>query len=494
MVMIDGGVFWGEGKLVEAVQNGSLSESRLDDMATRIMASWYKLGQDSPDTPAPGVGMDNVTIPHEIVDARDPATRPTILQGAVEGHVLVKNTGVLPLKSPRLLTLLGYDAPASNFWDLGLGTALYPWGLGFTTVSPDVIASEFGESDQTVFSQRAPNGTLTVGGGSGTNDPTYISSPFEALSVRAQEDGTALYWDFKIDEVAPFVPPNSDACLVFINAFAREGIDRNGAHDPFSDDLVNNVADQCSNTVVVVHNAGVQLVDAFVDHPNVSAVVLAHLPGQDSGKALVSLLYGDENFSGKLPYTVPYNESDYGPLFEPTQPSGDFALYPQVNYTEGVFIDYRRFDALNITPRYEFGYGLSYTTFEYSNITVSSVEGPSLASYPVGAILPGGQEDLWDVIFQVRADVENTGDYDGQEIAQLYIGIPGDDTPIRQLRGFSKVGITKGEKVTVEFDLLRRDLSVWDVVAQNWLLQSGTYNVWVGSSSRTLPLKSTITI
>jgi beta-glucosidase len=100
------------------------------------------------------------------------------------------------------------------------------------------------------------------------------------------------------------VTNSTDACLVFINAYATEALDRIGTHDDYSDTLVKNVASQCSNTIVVIHNAGVRLVDQFVDHPNVTAIIYGHLPGQDSGRAIVSLLYGDENFSSKLPYTV----------------------------------------------------------------------------------------------------------------------------------------------------------------------------------------------
>lgn len=255
---------------------------------------------------------------------------------------------------------------------------------------------------------------------------------------------------------------------------------------------MNNIADQCNNTIVVIHNAGVRLIDQFIDHPNVTALIFAHLPGQDSGRALVSLLYGESNPSGKLPYSVPKNESDYGALLSPTSPEGIYWTFPQDDFSEGVYIDYRAFDANNITPRYEFGFGLSYTTFSYSSLKISKVDGPSTDEYPVGAIVEGGQEDLWDVLFQVTASVSNSGDVDGAEVAQLYAGIPGG--PVRQLRGFSKVDVESGKSVDLSFDLQRRDLSIWDVVAQKWQLQKGEYKVYVGGSSRDLPLEGTLTI
>lgn len=101
----------------------------------------------------------------------------------------------------------------------------------------------------------------------------------------------------------------------------------------------------------MIHNAGIRLVDQWIEHPNITAVIFAHLPGQDSGRALVQLLYGYESFSGKLPYTVAKNESDYLNSGNPDEPEGIYALFPQADYDEGIFIDYRDFDRKNITPR-----------------------------------------------------------------------------------------------------------------------------------------------
>jgi beta-glucosidase len=158
-----------------------------------------------------------------------------------------------------------------------------------------------------------------------------------------------------------------------------------------------------------------------------------------------------------------------------------------------VYIDYKYFDQKNITPRYEFGFGLTYTTFSYSNLSINKLETVSTApTAPPSPIIPGGVASLWDVIAQVTAVVTNTGNVTCAEVAQLYVNIPGG--PVKQLRGFSKVGIPVGEPVTVEFDLMRRDLSTWDVASQQWLLQGGGYEIWVGSSSRDLPLKGTLII
>jgi beta-glucosidase len=252
------------------------------------------------------------------------------------------------------------------------------------------------------------------------------------------------------------------------------------------------IANQCLNTIIVIHNAGIRLVDQFESHPNVTAIIFAHLPGQDSGSALVSLLYGDENFSGKLPYTVAKNESDYAAVAVPSQPEGLFKLYPQSNFSEGIFIDYRAFDKANLMPRYEFGFGLSYTTFQYANLEIQNETPGNSGPYPTGQVLQGGQVDLWDRFATVKADVKNTGEVAGQETLQLYVGIPGG--PVKQLRGFEKQNLKAGESKTVDFHLTRRDLSVWDVAAQKWMLQAGTYDIYIGSSSRTLPLRGKLVI
>lgn len=263
--------------------------------------------------------------------------------------------------------------------------------------------------------------------------------------------------------------------------------------DDFSDALVLNVAANCTNTIVVIHNAGVRLVDQWIDHPNVTAVIFAHLPGQDSGRAVVQLLYGHQSPTGKLPYTIAKNESDYGVLANPTLPEGSYKLFPQDNFTENVYIDYRAFDKYNITPRYEFGFGLTYTTFAYSDLTIDLFAAASKAYLPPPSpVIEGGLASLWEYVAWVSVVIENTGDVDAAEVAQLYIGIPGG--PVKQLRGFSKVLIRAGRNTTVEFDLRRRDLSEWSVEEQTWVLQQGSYQVYVGSSSRDLPLRGVLTI
>ncbi|KAK7414926.1 hypothetical protein QQX98_006251 [Neonectria punicea] len=461
--------FWGD-KLVEAVNNGSVSDDRLSDMATRILASLHYLRQ-AHSYPAPAIHSSLQKAYPVNVQADHAALIRTI--GAA-GTILVKNAnGTLPLKNPKFLAVYGYDAT--------LGAA--PWK------NP----SRYGGGYEVNFGWETFNGTLITGGGSGGSTPPYVVTPFQAIQDRIVKNHGILRWDFESEN--PYPPyVNAEACLVFINAYASESFDRLSLTDDRSDRLVQNVATNCSNTIVVLHSAGIRTVDAWIEHPNVTAVLFAGLPGQESGNSLVDILFGDVNPSGRLPYTVARKESDYGDVLNSTA-SDDY--FPESNFTEGLYIDYRYFDAHDISPRFEFGFGLSYTTFGFAGFSAGTLQTANTGEYPDPevAVIQGGHPELWDVIAVASVSVTNTGDVDGTEVAQLYVSIPGDDTPIRQLRGFSRVGpLSPGQTEKAVFELTRRDLSVWDVVAQQWHLRRGTYVISVGSSSRNLPLQGNITI
>lgn len=269
---------------------------------------------------------------------------------------------------------------------------------------------------------------------------------------------------------------------MFINTWADEGNDRTVLSDTYSDDLVTNVASSCPNTIVVIHTVGIRLLDPWITNPNVTAVMVAHLPGSDSGSALVQLLYGEQSPSGRLPYTIPKKISDY-PVVYPDVAQPENPESTQSNFTEGIYIDYRAFDEKNIDPRYEFGFGLSYTTFEYSGLNIQ-----------MNDATPGISDTttVWNQAAVLTVEVANTGEMPSPEVAQLYIGIP--NSAPKQLRGFDKAMIGPGATVQFVFLLTRRDLSVWDTVQQAWNLQSGEYNVYVGSSSRDIHLTGKINI
>ncbi len=209
--------------------------------------------------------------------------------------------------------------------------------------------------------------------GSGSTDYSYFFSPYEALQARARKDRTEIQWNFDDWNIAQsvMIANLTDIALVFVSAESGEGyitVDKNeGDRNNLTlwnqgEQLIRNVTAVNNNTVVIVHSTGAVDMESFASNPNVTAIVWANLPGSESGRALVDVLYGDFNPSGRLPYTIGKNRTDY---------SADVLYYndtvtPQINYTEALNIDYRYFDSKNIEPRYEFGYGLSYTKFGYS--------------------------------------------------------------------------------------------------------------------------------
>ncbi|KAJ4152082.1 hypothetical protein NW765_017591 [Fusarium oxysporum] len=170
-----------------------------------------------------------------------------------------------------------------------------------------------------------------------------------------------------------------------------------------------------------------------------------------------------------LPHTVAKNESDYGSLLSPVKATPKYQLFPQDYYKEGLFIDYRHFDHDNIEPRFELGFGLTYTTFKYENLVISAPNS-SLSPFPEKEVVPGGHEDLWDTVATVSAEITNTKKYEAAEISQLYVRIPADGQAERNLRGIDKVLLSPGSTKKVTFQLRRRELSDWDIEAQQWRL------------------------
>lgn len=219
------------------------------------------------------------------------------------------------------------------------------------------------------------------------------------------------------------------------------------------------------------------------------SILYSGLLGQESGNAIADVLYGDVNPSGKLAYTLAEDASDY-PISVCDTSDCDF--------TEGVYLDYRYFDAQNKTVLYPFGHGLSYTNFTYdaAATAVTVTNATALASrYPTGALAVGGIADLWDDVVSVTTTIANTGAVDGAEVAQLYLTFPAEAAqPGRILRGFEKVAVAAGASADVTIALRRRDVSYWDVVAQQWAVATGTYTVSVGASSRDIRATGTFTV
>ncbi|CAD0041524.1 unnamed protein product [Aureobasidium pullulans] len=452
------------GNITTAVNNGSLSEDRLDDMIKRIMTPYFHLKQD---TDFPSI---------------DPSEIP--LNSFFAGTVLLKNVnGALPLKAPKNIAVLGNDA----------GDILNGEYFSAAPYQSNPFGYEYG--------------TLPVGGGSGTGRLSYLVDPLTAIKARAAQDGSLVQYILNNTllstprGLASLQPTPPDVCLVFLKTWAEEGEDRSTLlADWNSTAVVESVASVCNNTIVVTHSGGLNILP-WAENPNVTAILAAHLPGTETGNSLVDVLYGDVNPSGRLPYTIAKTQEDYAfaditnstALVTTRDPNAW-----QSDFTEGLLIDYRHFDYYNQSVQYEFGFGLSYSTFDISSLSVSKVYGGyNISSTPPPAkIIPGGNPTLWDVLYRATVTVSNTGDVAGATVPQLYLSlpqVPGEDpTPLKVLRGFEKVSLQPGQNTVVNFDLTRRDLSYWSVYQQEWVIAGGEIGVSVGLSSRDIKATSSI--
>ncbi len=291
---------------------------------------------------------------------------------------------------------------------------------------------------------------------------------------RGAADFTRLAWQLPrrnhcADEVA--AARSADVAIVFVSTEREEGESK----DRFSmalpnqqDALVQAVAAVNKHTIVVLNNGTPVDMSSWIGQ--VPGLLEAWFPGQDGGTALAEILFGDLNPSGKLPTTLGAHREDYP----------DYGHFPGVNgaveYREGIYVGYRHFDKENIAPLFPFGFGLSYTTFEYGAPQLSS---PTLAA---------------DGTISVSVPVKNTGSREGREVVELYIHDPAPkiDKAIRELKGFAKVDLAPGETKTVTLSLTPRDLAYFDVPGKQWKADAGDYEIDLGSSSRDIRQKATV--
>jgi len=259
---------------------------------------------------------------------------------------------------------------------------------------------------------------------------------------------------------------NANLAVVFVSKGEGEGADLSNIDlSTDQNQLVTDVAAAQPNTVVVV-NSGSAVTMPWLG--SVRGIIENWYPGQEDGNAIAALLFGDANFSGKLPVTFPASLADV--------PANTAAQWPgqnnQVQYSEGLQVGYRWYDAQNKTPMFPFGYGLSYTTFGYANLSVSTPD--SAGNVTVGF------------------DVTNTGSRAGAEVAQVYLTQPAAvGEPPRNLRAFQRVNLDPGQTQHVTVTLAARSFQYW---SSGWTTAGGTYTISVGASSRDLRLTGQVTI
>ena len=402
-------------EIVEAVKNGELEEAVLDRAVERILNIVFKFTDNRQE------GKFDLEEDHKLA-----------AKIAGESMVLLKNEGVLPLPAQgKKIAFIGKFAETPRF----------------------------------------------QGGGSSHINSFKITSALEAAKEVA-EVTYAQGYDVKEDVIdqamldqAVETAKEADVAVIFAglpDAFESEGYDRTHMRMPdCQNTLISEIAKVQENVVVVLHN-GSPVEMPWADQ--VKGILEAYLCGQAVGQAEVDILFGKVNPSGKLAETIPYKLSD-NPSYLNFPGDGQ-----KVEYKEGVFVGYRYYDTKEMPVRYPFGYGLSYTTFEYSDLQLSS-------------------DKIKDTDkLKVTLKVKNTGNRAGKEIVQLYVA---DKTgaasrPVKELKNFVKVELQPQEEKTVEMELDKRSFAWYNTDIHDWYAASGEYEILAAASSRDIRLKKTV--
>ena len=346
------------------------------------------------------------------------------------------------------------DLPAAGRYALSLS---YTGTAAVTINGQKVFASQIGFGSV----QRT---TVTLPAGKHTIAVRYADSiPFGS-------DGIALGWEPpqhpSLLQQAVAAARSASVAVVFASDFETEGADLAGISLPANENqLIAAVAAANPHTVVVI-NSGSAVTMPWL--ARVKGVVEAWYPGQSDGEEIAAVLFGDVNPSGKLPVTFPRSLAQV--------PASTRRQWPgvggKVHYSEGLLVGYRWYSTRHITPMFPFGYGLSYTTFAFSHLT--------LRAGHHGAVI-------------VRARVTNTGSRTGADVAQLYVRDPvSTGEPARQLRGFQRVTLRPGQTRSVTFVLDRAAFAWWNPRTGGWTVTGGVYRLMVGDSSARLPLTANL--
>jgi beta-glucosidase len=263
-------------------------------------------------------------------------------------------------------------------------------------------------------------------------------------------------------------------CAGISNEYEGEGEDRSFTLPEFQDELIKNLSTVNHRTIVEFYGGGNFDSRAWINQ--VSALIETFYPGQNGGQALAEILFGDVNPSGKLPVTFEKKIAD-NPAYATFPPA--INTHPDaIPYTEGIFVGYRGYEHNHVEPLFPFGFGLSYTTFSYSDLDVEP------------AVFNGTQP------VKVSFTVMNSGKRAGAEVAELYVGQenPKISRPIKELKGFEKVYLQPGQSKTVTLELNQRSFAYFNTATEKWDALPGSYNVLVGGSSEDTPLKGQVSL
>lgn len=399
------------------IETGVISEKDIDKKVEAILSSVIAYGfLDRPQL--------DTTIKED-----HPYSREVAYRLSCESAVLLKNDGSLPLKKGGKIALMGPRAEV-----------------------------------------------IPCGGGSGAVDPIYSISLSEGMSQLGEDFPVTLVADdykSKAKEIQA-----ADAVVVsvgFDKKTEREDHDRTFTLPEGQDELIEFALANNDNVIVVVYSGGGIDMSRWQD--KVSAIVMGWYPGQEGGLAIARMLAGEFSPSGRLPMTIESRLED-NPTFtnyyveEPLTKRGHSTL--NVTYGEGVFVGYRGYEKNGVKPAYPFGHGLTYTTFEYSDLSAKAVK--------------GGVE--------VAFTLTNTGDYDASEVAQVYVGEvnPTVPRPAKELKGYKKVFVKAGESAQVKVFLPKSAFAFYNVEVHDWTVNPGAFDINVGASVADIRLYEQVVI
>jgi beta-glucosidase len=389
--------------------------------------------------------------PKTLTDSKE--HRELVYESGLKGLVLLKNSGnILPLNKERIksVAIIGPNAGA----------------LPLDGHSSSNVLPSYRITVENAFKTVLGAGRINYAKGCNINDAD--KNKFEAAIAAA-----------KMSEIVVFVA-GLDSTLEGEGYFLNKEADEKGGGTVtrpdrasqtvllpgMQNELIREIAKVNPNIVLVVISGGTCSVTPVIN--NVKGLLYAFYPGQEGGRAIADVLFGKYNPSGKLPATIPKDDSQIFPI------SPDFRNL----VSRGV--GYRWYDAQHLTPEFAFGTGLSYTSFEYSNIRINHPKAKA--------------GDLIEVSFNVK----NSGKVAGEEVAQLYLStgkiIPDRPMPVKQLRGFEKVFLQPGESKNILITLSPEELYIYNEATQSYQVPAGRFTVGVGGSSDNLPLKSEFTL
>lgn len=439
-----GWIFYGD-DLKKAVLSGKVPKAQLDDHVHRILRAMFATGViDDP--------LQKSVV--DVVRGFDVAQ-----QIAEQGTVLLKNDHAqLPLDASKVRSIAVIGPHA----DVGMIS-----GGGSAQVDPPV-----------------GNAIMPPGKGQ-TQWQEQIWFPTSPLkSIRAKVPGAKVEFNAGSDpSAAAALAKSADVAIIFAYQWESEGMDLDSLALPLNqDELISKVAAANPHTVVVVESGG-PVTMPWVDQ--VSAILEAWFAGSRGAEAVANLIFGDANPSAKLPITFPKSEADlpHPIIVKPPKATVDAdkegwkriaAGLPafEVTYDEGVKVGYKWYDAENKPVLFPFGYGLSYTTYSYSNLKITPGKNP-----------------------RVSFTVANTGNRAGAEVAEVYASLPAtSQEPPKRLVGWSKVKLNAGESIEVTVDVDPKYLSIFNVQQNGWELIPGDYGFMVGGSSQSLVLKETVSL